>query len=227
LVLVRAKICGIQSRFDLETAIAAGAGAIGLISGVTHVAEDSLTADEARDLSSRTPPFVSRVLVTHLEDAGEILSLARHVGVDIIQVHGLVTYASLANVFERAEGRRITKAVHVVGPAAIEEAVEFAGACDAIHLDSRTDERLGGTGVTHDWSISRKIADALRTQGQPVILSGGLTPDNVVDAIRAVRPFAVDVNSGVENPAGRKDPDLCAEFVSRSGEALSAPNAEG
>jgi phosphoribosylanthranilate isomerase len=164
--------------------------------------------------------------VTHLEDAGEILSLARHVGVDTIQVHGLVTYASLANVFEHAEGRRITKAVHVVGPAAIEEAVEFAGACDAIHLHSRTAERLGGTGVTHDWSISRKIADAIRSQGRPVILSGGLTPDNVVDAIHVVGPSAVDVNSGVENPGGRKDPDLCTAFVSRSREALSESRIE-
>jgi len=164
--------------------------------------------------------------VTHLEDPGEILSLARHVGVDTIQVHGLVTYPSLAKVFEHAEGRRVTKAVHVVGPAAIEDAVGFAGACDAIHLDSRTAERLGGTGVTHDWSISRKIADALRSQGQPVILSGGLTPDNVVDAIHAVRPFAVDVNSGVENAAARKDLDLCSAFASRSREALSGSRIE-
>lgn len=215
-MIVRTKICGIRSRSDLETAIAAGADAVGLISGVTHVAEDSLTPDQARELSSQIPPFVSRVLVTHLEDAAEILRLARYVGVDAIQVHGLVSHETLVKVFEHAEGRRITRAVHVVGPTAIDEATEVASVCDAIQLDSRTAERLGGTGLTHDWSISRRIADALRPQGRRIILSGGLTPGNVGDAVLAVRPCAVDVNTGVETAAGDKDPDLCAAFVSRS-----------
>jgi phosphoribosylanthranilate isomerase len=78
-------------------------------------------------------------------------------------------------------------------------------ACHAVHLDSRTADRLGGTGRTHDWSISRKIVDTLATFGLPVILSGGLHPDNLADVIGAVRPFAVDVNSGVEDAHGNKD----------------------
>jgi len=194
---------------------------VGLICGVTHVTEDELAPDEARRLARRTPPMVSTVLVTHLEDAGEILQLADYVGVDTIQVHGLVSYETVAAVFELAAGRRIIKAVHVLGSTAVDEALTLADVCHAVLLDSRTSDRLGGTGRTHDWSISRHVADALRTRGRPVILAGGLHPDNVAEAVRAVRPFAVDVNSGVEDANGDKVLKYCSAFVSRSRDALA------
>jgi phosphoribosylanthranilate isomerase len=220
-MVVRAKVCGVRSDRDLDVVVRSGADAVGLICGVTHVTEDELTADQARGLARRTPPMVSTVLVTHLTDAGEILHLAEHVGVDTIQVHGLVTPETVARVAELAGGRRVIKAVHVLGPEAVEEAVALVDICDAVLLDSRTSDRLGGTGRTHDWSISRQIADALRDRGRPVILAGGLRPENVADAVRAVRPFAVDVNSGVEDASGDKVLKRCLAFVSRSRDALA------
>lgn len=220
-MVVRAKVCGVRSDRDLDVVVRSGADAVGLICGVTHVTEDELTADQARRLARRTPPMVSTVLVTHLEDAGEILRLADHVGVDTIQVHGLVSPETVARVAELAGGRRVIRAVHVVGPAAVDDALELVDLCDAVLLDSRTSDRLGGTGRTHDWSISRQVADALRDRGRPVILAGGLRPENVADAVRAVRPFAVDVNSGVEDSNGDKVLDDCAVFVSRSRDALA------
>lgn len=164
---------------------------------------------------------MSTVLVTHLIDAAEILDLANYVGVDTIQIHGLVDRATVAAVFAKAQGRRITKAVHVLGPEAVDNALDVAASCHAIQLDSRTSDRLGGTGRTHDWSISRQIADTLRERERPVILAGGLQPENVVAAVRSVRPFAVDVNSGVENAQGDKVPERCTAFVSRAREALT------
>lgn len=222
-VVVRAKLCGIRSDRDLEIAVQAGADAVGLICGITHISEDVLTPDQARDLARRTPPFVSTVLVTHLEDATEILALADHIGADTIQVHGLVTTDTLAAVFERAQGRRVMRAVHVVGAEAVEHALEIADLCHAVLLDSRTSDRLGGTGRTHDWSISRQAVDTLRDRGRPVILAGGLSPENVANAVRAVHPFAVDVNSGVEDAEGDKVPERCAAFVSRAREAVAHP----
>jgi phosphoribosylanthranilate isomerase len=221
MMIVRAKICGLRTDRDLDVVVQAGADAVGLICGVTHVTEDELTADQARRLARRTPPLVSTVLVTHLVDADEILRLADHVGVDTIQVHGLVTRETVSEVLARASGRRIVKAVHVLGPSAVNDALQFADVCDAVLLDSRTGERLGGTGRTHDWSISRQVADALRQLGRPVILAGGLRPENVADAVRAVRPFAVDVNSGVEDANGDKLLEQCRVFVSRSRDALA------
>jgi len=84
---------------------------------------------------------------------------------------------------------------------------------DAILLDSRTEDRLGGTGQTHDWSISQRLVAASQI---PVILAGGLTPENVAEAVRTVRPYAVDVNSGVETATGDKSFNLCSQFVANA-----------
>ncbi|MGH3764287.1 MAG: phosphoribosylanthranilate isomerase [Pseudonocardiaceae bacterium] len=209
-------MCGIRSATDLRIAVAAGADAVGFISGVTHRSEDALTPERAAELVAATPPYVSTVLVTHLEHAEEIVELAELVGVDTIQVHGLVSRETLGEVFTQSRGRRITRAVHVTGERSVGEALQVADACHAVHLDSRTADRLGGTGQTHDWSISRQIVDALAPLGLPVILSGGLHPANVMDAVDAVRPFAVDVNSGVENEYGDKDAARSVQFVARA-----------
>lgn len=213
-MLVRSKLCGIRSHHDLRVAVEAGADAVGFICGVTHVSEDALSEQSARDLRRCTPPYVSTVLVTHLETASEILELAAFIGVDTIQVHGLVDVETVAAVLEGAAGRRVTKAVHVTGPEAIDDAKSYLDVCDALHLDSRTVDRLGGTGEVHDWSISRQIAELAQAVGRPVVLSGGLTPENLADAIAAVRPYAVDVNSGIEDDRGDKVPERAAAFVS-------------
>lgn len=210
----RVKICGIRTEADVRIAVASGADAVGFISGVTHRSEDALAREHAAELVAATPPYVSTVLVTHLEHAEEIVGLAEIVGVDTIQVHGLVSSKTLRAVFDQSRGRwRITRVVHVTGDDSVGEALHVADACHAVHLDSRTADRLGGTGRTHDWSISRKIVDALASLGVPVILSGGLRPDNVADAVTAVRPYAVDVNSGVENERGDKDLSQSLQFV--------------
>jgi phosphoribosylanthranilate isomerase len=213
----RVKICGIRSAGDLTVAVASGADAVGFLSGLTHRSEDALTPEQAAALVAATPPYVCTVLVTHLEHANEIIELAELVGADTLQVHGLVSHQTLRNVFAQSRSRRrITRAVHVTGQESIGEALRAAQACHAIHLDSRTADRLGGTGQRHDWSISRIIVDALAPRGVPVILSGGLRPDNVAQAVAAVRPYAVDVNSGVENEHGGKDATRLGQFLART-----------
>lgn len=210
---MRAKICGIRSAKDLRIALEAGADAVGFISGVTHVSEDALDADVARNLARSVPPYVSRVLVTHRTEAADILGLSEAVGTDHIQVHGLVTADTLESVFRGAAGRRVIAVVHVTGADALQKALEASSMCHAVHLDSRTGDRLGGTGQTHDWSVSAEIVGKLAERHVPVILSGGLTPANVQSAGRAVRPYAVDVNSGIEDAAGDKSPALADQFV--------------
>lgn len=214
---MRTKICGIRSEADLCVAVDAGADAIGLICGITHLSEDEVSPDTARQLAALAPPFVSTVLVTHLESADEILELAAHTGVDTIQVHGLVDLGTLRRVHAGAAGRTILRAVHVRdGDTAYDvltTALETAPHCDALLLDSRSADRLGGTGRTHDWSVSRRIVEQADRVGRPVILAGGLTPENVASAVTRVGPYAVDVNSGVEDAHGDKSPDRCGAFV--------------
>ena len=101
----------------------------------------------------------------------------------------------------------------MTGPDAVQQAREIAADCDAVLLDSRTSDRLGGTGRTHDWSVSARIVHELTRIGRPVILAGGLTAGNVEPAIEAVHPFGVDVNSGVETETGDKDFPACQAFV--------------
>jgi phosphoribosylanthranilate isomerase len=117
-----------------------------------------------------------------------------------------------------APGVRLIKAIHVTGPEAVENARCFAGVADALLLDSRTADRLGGTGRTHDWTISRAVVAAVAPV--PVYLAGGLNPENVRQAIETVRPAGVDVNSGVEDAHGAKDPAKVAAFAATALESL-------
>lgn len=210
---MRAKICGIRSESDLRIVLDAGADAIGLICGINHRSEDEVTPELARQLTQAAPPFVSTVLVTHRDTPESILDLADRTGVNTIQVHGIVTLDTLKAVRADAGSRKVLKAIHVSGEEAIEDALEAAPHCDALLLDSRSKDRLGGTGKTHDWTISRRIVEAVAPLGTPVILAGGLNPDNVDAAAEQVGPFGIDVNSGVDDASGDKSPELCRAFV--------------
>lgn len=210
---VRTKICGIGCAADLAAAVSAGADAVGFIVATTHESEDELAVRQAHELACATPIFVDRVLVTHTTDPDAILQLADDVGVDVIQVHGVVTRQALRSVWRCRGARRVVAVVHVTGVEAVESALEGADLADAVLLDSRTAARLGGTGLTHDWEISRRITRMLDDLGRPVILAGGLDQANVAEAIHFVRPFGVDANSRLKDAHGRKDAAACAAFV--------------
>jgi phosphoribosylanthranilate isomerase len=210
---VRTKICGIGCAADLAAAVSAGANAVRFIVATTHASEDELAVKQARELACATTVFVCRVLVTHTTDPDAILQLADDVGVDVIQVHGVVTRQALRSVWRRRGACRVVAVVHMTGVEAVESALDVADLADAVLLDSRTATRLGGTGLTHDWEISRRITRMLDDLGRPVILAGGLDRANVAEAIHFVRPFGVDANSRLKDAHGRKDAAACAAFV--------------
>lgn len=208
---VRVKICGISTTADLSAAVNAGANAIGLIVGTTHFSEDVVDVEQAQSLAASAPVFVSRVLVTHLTDVSRIVELADLIGADAIQAHASLGPEAAHELWHCRRTRKIIRTVHIIGEHSVDDADTASKYADALLLDTRTESRLGGTGLTHDWTISQRIVD--RVHPLPVILAGGLAPDNVVAAIRAVRPFGVDANSRLKDPAGRKDPAACAAFV--------------
>lgn len=213
------KICGIRSVRDAHIAVEAGATAIGVICGVTHTSEDAVPPETALELVRAVPAPVSTVLVTHLVEPADVVALAAELGVDVIQLHGEMTLDAAGEV-RRIVRQRVLKAVHVLGPDAVSDARAAATVCDALLLDTRTLDRLGGTGLTHDWTISRRIVDEIGGR-VPVVLAGGLRPANVAEAIATVGPAGVDVNSGVENSFGDKSPELCRAFVAAAASALS------
>jgi phosphoribosylanthranilate isomerase len=212
------KICGLESYNEAKLALDCGATALGFLVGLTHLAEDKIDVDTARDIVRCLPSGTNTVLVTHLTDASEIAALADAVGTRSIQVHGDVSPNEVRRLAALSPRRSLIKAVHVTGQEAIAGARGYTGIADALVLDSRTNDRLGGTGRTHDWSISRRIVEAVAPM--PVYLAGGLGPANVAEAIAAVRPAGVDVNSGVENSGAHKDAEKLRLFVTRALAAL-------
>lgn len=205
------KICGNASPADVAVCIGAGVNALGFLVGLEYESADALSAEEAGELIRLVPPFVSTVLVTHRSNTGEIEELMRVSGASHLQLHGPFEVAHLFALRRLLPGVRLIRAIHVTGEDSLGSAQEYTGRVDAILLDTATKGRLGGTGETHDWAISRRIRDAVFPT--PVILAGGLRPENVASGIAAVRPAAVDVNSGVSERRGVKSPQLVAGFV--------------
>ena len=207
----RVKICGITSRSDLDASVSAGADAVGFLVGLAYPSEDELEPDRAAELIRELPPFVASVLVTHKVNVDEILALCSRVQATHLQLHGASALADIQIVRRAFPHLKITKAVHVVDYTAVDKAKATAGHVDGILLDTLTATRLGGTGITHDWAISRQITEAVFPT--PVILAGGLSPTNVQEAILRVQPYGVDVNTGVSIKRGVKSRDLVAQFV--------------
>jgi phosphoribosylanthranilate isomerase len=200
--MIRVKICGNRTIEDVLLSVSCGADALGLIVGTKYYSEDKLSPQFAGELLKKVPPFVSTVLVTHLQSTQEILEVYHHVPTSVIQLHNDIPVEEIQALRRQIPYVKLIKAVHVVDEGAIETSRYFVSFVDAILLDSRTNNRIGGTGKIHDWSISKKITSLI---DKPVILAGGLNPDNVAQAIEYVRPFGVDVNSGVDSSNGEKD----------------------
>jgi phosphoribosylanthranilate isomerase len=185
------KICGITQPTDATMAALCGASAIGLVfwpSSPRYVDEA-----QARAIIAAVPPLVS-VVGVFVNQVDEAKRLVLELGLSAVQFHGDETPMDCRNV-----GVRVIKAVPVLDESAIAAAAAFPAEVTVL-LDAHDPIKRGGTGATIDWDIARRIA-----QQRLTILSGGLTPDNVADAVRAVRPWAVDVSSGVEYQPGHKD----------------------
>ena len=208
----RIKICCIASLDEALLAIDHGAAAIGLVSAMPSgpgPIPEPLIVDIARALAGRP---VRTFLLTSKPDATAIIAQVRRTGVNTVQICDRLAIGSHRDLRAALPDVDLVQVIHVQGERSVREAYEVVELVDAILLDSgRPDaavKELGGTGRTHDWSVSRRIRDL----GAPLWLAGGLRSDNVAEAIAAVRPHGVDVCSGVRT-AGRLDPRKLAAFV--------------
>jgi len=207
--MTRVKICGVTTDDDRDAVVAAGADAVGLIHGVPVDTPREVDEDRAASLAAGVPPFVTSVLVTMPETVQQAVRRVEAVDPDAVQIHDGLSPAELG-----ALDRRITQQVVAVVDAEREEIDDYAAAADALLIDSVDDEGAGGTGETHDWERTRELVAHLDT---PVVLAGGLTPDNVAEAVATVEPFGVDTASGVEARDGKKDHDAVRRFVASAG----------
>jgi len=204
--MVRSKICGVTTERDLRAVADSGADAVGVITEVSVDTPREVAPERAADLVAAAPPFLSTVLVSMPDTPTRAIELAGAVAPDAIQLHGAFDDEAVRYVRREAHADVIA-AVDAADP---DRARGYDGVADAILLDSTTEDGAGGTGETHDWEAARSLVDDLTT---PVVLAGGLTPENVAEAVRTVDPYAVDTSSGVERRGGEKDHEAVASFV--------------
>ena len=206
---VRTKICGITREEDLTVAMDAGADAIGFLVGVPS-SPRNLTLERAETLLDQVPIFIDSIVVTAPKSIEWLVEIYERLKPSGIQIHGKEELDS-SIIHEKIEDVNLIKTVYVTEDALNETVIKDLKTFDAVLLDSFSQGQYGGTGKVHDWILSRQIKEAVSPI--PVILAGGLNPENVKEAILAVEPYAVDVASGVEANPGIKDQSKVRAFV--------------
>lgn len=205
----RVKVCCIASRGEAEAAIAHGADAVGLVSEMP-TGPGVITASRVREIAAWAPPPVGTFLLTSRDRGAAIADQVGEAGVTAVQLVRHIEVREYAALIERRPQVRRVQVVHIEDVGALELIDRYAPHVHAFLLDSGRPSRqeLGGTGRSHDWDIS---ADFVRRSPRPVFLAGGLTADNVHAAIAKVRPYGLDVCSGVRTD-GRLDGAKLAAF---------------
>jgi phosphoribosylanthranilate isomerase len=211
---VRVKICGITNKEDLKAAVDAGADALGFVVDVPE-SPRNVTIDRARDLIDAAPPFVQSVVVSVFQTLDRIGMLCSCLAPDAVQLAGPLPRDG--SIGEHVRRTHVIRAIAVNEQRLSHAALSAASHFDAVLTDSFVPGAHGGTGVPHNWTTSRAIRE--RVAPTPLILAGGLTSGNVRVAIETVRPYAVDVSSGVERRPGIKDHTKMQGFIEAVTEA--------
>jgi phosphoribosylanthranilate isomerase len=193
----RVKICCIGSVEEAALAVECGASALGLVSSMPS-GPGVISNERIAEIAATVPPAIGTFLLTSRQRVAEIIEQQRFCRTNTIQICDHLTVGAHRDLKDALPGISLVQVVHVTGPESVEEAALLAPHVDAILLDSGNQKlavkELGGTGRTHDWTLSRAIRERI---GIPLFLAGGLTPENVDQAIEEVGPFGLDLCSGV------------------------------
>lgn len=209
----RIKICCIATSEEASIAVAAGADALGFVSDMPSGRDKVISDARIAEIVGTTPPPVATVLLTSRIEAEAIVAQIRATRPSAVQIVSPVDPRELERLARIEPGVRRIQVVHVGGPEALDAIADYGPYVHAFLLDSGrpggATPELGGTGRVHDWAISARFVLAAT---RPVFLAGGLTAENAGQAIRAVRPYGLDVCSGVQTD-GRLDPKKLAAFM--------------
>ena len=200
--MVKAKVCGITTPEDALAAASSGADAIGLVFAESP---RKVSLEEAREIAAALPEGVLKVGVFVNEEPEEVLRIAREIGLDYAQLHGDETPETVT--FLREGGVKVMKALRVRDEGSL-AAMEGYGA-DLVMLDAWSEKARGGTGERFDWALAK----SLRGRGN-IVVSGGLSPENVREAISFFEPYGVDASSSLEEAPGKKNEERVRRFVS-------------
>ncbi len=210
--MVKVKICGFTNTEDLRIACTLGVDMVGTIVEIPK-SPRRVTVEKAKQILAAAPKGVDRVAVTMPKNLDEFERIARELKPDYLQFHFTFPADELLKLRKRFDIKFISVIAisqKVEGHQEImSRAIEAAKIADFLLLDTKGPSG-GGTGLTHDWSLSSRIREVV---GKPTFLAGGLNPSNVKEAIRSVQPYGVDVSTGVESSPGKKDAKLMHEFI--------------
>ena len=200
---MKIKICGITNREDAEIAMAAGADALGFV--MYRKSPRFVEPAVVKTIVAGLPLFVLPIGVFVNEEPERVRALMDDCGLVLAQLHG-----DESAVYCQQLGRPVLKALRLKDRGTFLALAEFQGRANVrgFLIDTFSDQAYGGTGKTVDWTLAQEAA-----RSTPIILAGGLTPANVAEAIAHVRPYGVDVSSGVEQSPGKKDPDKVKAFI--------------
>ncbi|HUK50308.1 MAG TPA: phosphoribosylanthranilate isomerase [Terriglobales bacterium] len=213
---MRVKICGIMRAQDANSAIENGADALGFVVASPR-SPRNLSSVHARKLMKLAPVFTTKVAVTTAEEPKTILNLCSRLKPDAVQLHAH-SRELIRTIRKKEREIKLILASPVHDKSSLKAAVQVSTYSDAVLVDTPHPHSLGGgTGKTHDWSLSAEIRETI--DPHPLILAGGLNSENVATAILKVKPFAVDVSSGVEKKIGMKDHQKIKEFIVKAKEA--------
>lgn len=210
--MVKVKICANRNIYDAESCIIAGVDVIGVLVGQEHTSDDFITKEQAKEIVEFVNDRCDTSLVTHLENAEEIIELTKFIGNNIIQLHSDINEKEVKKIHVELPNVKLGRLIHVSEDGTVCTDISKFEVADFYLLDSfniKTNQ-VGGTGLTHDWNKSRELIEKL---DKPTFLAGGLNPSNVKDAIMKANPYGVDVNSGCKNKEGIKDREKVIEFV--------------
>jgi len=220
------QVAGVRDETEARMLVAAGVTHLGFPLRLAVHREDLSDSQAAAIIALLKPP-VEAVLITYLHEAGPVERLCRTLGVRIVQLHGDISPWELSRLRHSAPELAVIKSLIVQGNNKEELLADlslYSPLVDAFITDTWDPETgaCGATGTVHDWTISRLLADS---SSKPLILAGGLGPENVRKAILQVRPAGVDAHTGVEGLDGRKDEDRVRAFVAEARAAFQAVEA--
>ncbi len=206
--MIKIKICGITNYDDAKAAVDAGTDALGFIFAKSP---RQVQPDQVRDIIMKLPSLVKTVGVFVNEDNNRISELINYCGIDNVQLHGNEDTETCKKFMPRS-----IKAFKIKDESSIAQCRKYTASVKSFLLDTYSDKTAGGTGKTFNWDLALKVKEF----GVPVILAGGISPANIIEAIDKVKPYAIDLSSGVEECPGKKDHALIKELFKILGENI-------
>lgn len=206
------QMAGIRNKEDAIMCAGKGVDIIGLLVGQAHTSDDFISKEQAREVKLALPQNIKTTLITHLENADEIIEIATFIDVDYIQLHSHLKESEVAKIRKALPDKKLLRLVHISETGELLNDISQMKYVDFYFTDSinlKTNQ-FGGTGLTHNLETDKKLIETL---DKPVFIAGGLNPENVADAVRFCKPYGVDVNSGCRAKDGSRDSVKVENFV--------------